>query len=285
MALTRAYEKNEVSPEVARIYDDIRDALDLPFVPTLFKLSAGIPDYLRVAWDDLDTVARSREFEAAACALQDHVRALVVSGGWIFAEHERAVAGQKFQATDAQLLSGIAAIFARSLAQMTLVARLLQRGYSGGQKGRVSGGKRPAALARMLELQVPNEREAGIRAWLMYSDLKRTTGTKNVPSMFRVLAPFPGYLAATWMESKKALSQPAFVHAAVELDERCRESIAVLPVTDHRSRAGKRVAPQQWRDIEAMVDGFTRTLPQFALLAGVWQRSFPQQSAILARAA
>jgi hypothetical protein len=284
MALTRAYEENEVSPEIARVYGDIRDALDLPFVPTLFKLSAGVPEYLRVAWADLDAVARSQEFEFAACTLQEHVRALVVSGGWAFPDHENAIAAQKFDATDGQLLSGVAAIFARSLAQMMVLSRLLQRGYSGGQKGRVSGGKRPAALARMLELRVPNEREAGIRAWLIYGDIKRTTGSKSVPSVFRLLSPFPAYLAATWMQSKRVLSQPEFVGAAVDLDDRCRELIARMPVDDHRNQAGKRVTGQQWREIEATVDGFTRTLPQFAMLAGVWQRSFPQQSSILARA-
>ncbi|MGZ4832711.1 MAG: hypothetical protein ACXVZQ_07255, partial [Terriglobales bacterium] len=46
-----------------------------------------------------------------------------------------------------------------------------------------------------------------------------------------------------------------------------------LPVRDHRAAAGK-VTPEQWKEIEEMVDGCARLLPQFALLAAVWQRSF-----------
>ena len=60
MALTRVWEEDEVGPELQRTFSDIRYSLDLPFVPTLFKLAAGVPDYLKILWADLGPVARSR---------------------------------------------------------------------------------------------------------------------------------------------------------------------------------------------------------------------------------
>src|SRR5579884_1899780 len=96
MALTRAYEEHEVSPDVRRIYAAIRVALDLPFVPTIFKLSAGIPEYLKAAWKDLEAVVSSREFETASLALQEVAHSAAVSGGWSFSDQPSLLAADKF---------------------------------------------------------------------------------------------------------------------------------------------------------------------------------------------
>jgi hypothetical protein len=48
-----------------------------------------------------------------------------------------------------------------------------------------------------------------------------------------------------------------------------------MPVGDHRRHA-KNLSPDQWRDLEEMTDSCVRVMPQMALIAAVWQRSFPQ---------
>src|SRR5512142_2379641 len=195
MALSRAYEENEVGPELRRIYADVRHSLDVPFVPTLFKASAGVPDYLKTMWDDLGPVVRSREFAAAAKALTEFTHSLVITGGWRFADQQRVLAGQKFSQTDIEQLASVVAVFARGLPKMLLLSRLLQRGYGGGQKGRVSNNHQVSAVARLVTLHVPNEKEASLRVWLLYNDIKKSTGTRTVLSLFRALSPFPGYLS------------------------------------------------------------------------------------------
>lgn len=273
MALTRVYEENEVGPELRRVYADIRSSLDLPFVPSVFKLCAGIPEYLKLMWDDLGPVARSKEFQVAAKALEEFARSLAISNGWKFADQEKVLAGQKFSYNDIEQLGAIVATFTRSLARMTLFTRLMQRGYAGGQRGRVSTGRQASALSRLVTLHVPNESEAGLRVYLIYSDIKRTIGTRNVISMYRVVSPFPAYLASVWMDSKKLLNDPAFMRARDDASKRSLGLLVGLPVRDHRA-AAREIAPQQWRDIEDMVDGFVRISAQFALIAAVWQRSF-----------
>jgi hypothetical protein len=191
------------------------------------------------------------------------------------------LAAQKFSGTDIDQVASVVASFARALPKMVLFARLMQRGYGGGQRGRVSNGKQASAAARLVTLHVPNEKEASLRVWLLYNDIKKTTGARTVMSLFRALSPFPGYLASVWLETKKLLGEPSFLRSRDELNRRSLGLLVGLPVKDHRALA-KGVAPERWREIEETVDGFVRLLPQFALNAAVWQRSFPQRAVVAA---
>lgn len=273
MALTRAFEEHEVPPELKRIYLEIRTGFDLPFVPTVFKLLAARPEYLKLVWSDLGQVARSKEFHVAARALEEFVRSLAIKGGWQFCDQEKVLAAQKFSLDDIQAMASLPPIFTRTLCQMAIFTRLMQRGYAGGQRGRVSEARLASALSRMLSLNVPNERDSGLRVWLIYSDIKKTTNARTVLSMFRLLSPFPGYLASVWLDSKKALADPSFLQARDSLAKRVTALLVGLPVKDHRG-AGKALTTADWSEIEETVDGFARLLPQFALLSAVWQRSF-----------
>ena len=283
MALTRAYEEHEVTPELRRLYANVRSSFDLPFIPTIFKLSAGIPEYLRKMWDDLHAVASSKEFQGAAQALQELAHSASVSGGWTFSDQPKTLAADKFSNADIRVIGGIVNLFARATAQMALFVRLMQRGYSGGQRGRVTHSRQIAALAQMVRIDIPNEREAGLRVWLIYSDIKKTTGAKNVLSLYRVLAPFPGYLASAWLDSKKLLTDSSFIAAREDLNRRIRALLTGMPVKDHRALL-KDLDPQKWREIEETVDGFARNLPQFVLLTAAWQRSFPSASRLIGAA-
>ena len=283
MALSRAYEEHEVTPEIRRMYANIRAGFDLPFVPTVFKLSAGIPQYLKVVWKDLESVVCSREFETAARAYQEIAHSAAISGGWTFSDQPSILAADKFSNADIRVIGGIVGLFARATAQMALFSRLMQRGYSGGQKGRVTRLKQVSALAQMVRVHVPNEREAGLRVWLIYSDIKKTTGAKSVLSLYRALSPFPSYLASAWLDSKRLLVEPSFINAHEDLNRRARALLAGMPVKDHRALV-KDLDEAQWRDIEETVDSFARLLPQFTLLTSVWQRSFPNAARLIGAA-
>jgi len=281
MAFTRAFEEHEVPPELKRIYSEVRSSFDLPFVPTIFKLLAVCPEYLRLVWADLGDVARSREFHSASRALEELVRSLVLRGGWRFSDQQKILSAQKFTLDDVEALAIIPPIFTRTVCQMALFTRLMQRGYAGGQRGRISDGRQAAALSRMISVKIPNERDAGLRVWLIYSDIKKVTASKSVMSMYRVLSPFPGYLAATWLDSKKILAEPSFHSAREQLAKRSVGLLVGLPVKDHRAGA-KNLTPANWRDIEESVDNFARLMPQFALLSDVWHRSFLQYESAVA---
>ena len=272
MAFTRAWEENDVSRDVKRILMDARSALNLPYIPTLFKILANSPDYLKVAWDDLAPVVRSNEFHAAGLALEEYIYSLVVASGWRFNEQRRELHDQRFSSEDTIFIADALAIFAHGLPQMLLLARLLQAGYSGGQGGRISHVKQTSMIAQSLRIHVPNEREAGLRSWLIYNDIKKTTGSRSVLSVLRFISPYPGYLASVWMDWKKTLKNPAVQRAKEEVGRRSAGLITGLPVGDHR--ASGKIKPEHWREIEETVDGFVRMLPLFALVTAVWRKSF-----------
>lgn len=273
MALTRIFEEHEVGADIRRVYSEIRTNFDLPFVPTVFKVLAGDPDYLKLLWRDLGPVTASREFRQAASALEEYIRSEAISGGWRFSDQERTLAEQKVSLPDIPVLGGVVGVFARALPRMALFTRLIQAGYSGGQPGRITAAKSNPALSRLISLHIPPEKEASLRVWLIYSEIKRNTGSKHVMSMFRALSPFPAYLASSWIDSKRLLKIREFQVARDRVARRAQSLIVGLPVSDHRSLS-RGISPQRWRDIEDMMEAFVRVQPQFALLAWTWRRSF-----------
>lgn len=276
MSLVRALEASEVAPDLRPIYEEIRSALDLPFVPTIFKVAAGNSQYLRDMWEDLYEVACSKEFHAAAETLTQFIDARVIGTSWQFSNQERLLAAQKFSRSDVRVMAGVAGTFQRSIPRLALFARLMQRGYSGGQSGRVTARRSSSPFARMITLHVPAEREASLRVWLVYAEIKRTTGVGQVPSMFRAISPFPGYLTSVWVDMKKLFADREFIRARDEVSRRTLVLLHNLPVSDHR-RAFEGFSQQQWSAIEQLVDGYARLLPQFALGAAVWRRSFASE--------
>ncbi|HEY3930286.1 MAG TPA: halocarboxylic acid dehydrogenase DehI family protein [Candidatus Koribacter sp.] len=280
MSLSRALEYHQIEPDLRPIYEEVRSALDLPFVPTLFKVLANQPVYLREMWDDLYEVGCSREFHIASDALAQFVQSRVIGTNWQFSNQERLLAAQKFVPADVRMMAGVAATFTRAVPRLALFSRLLQRGYSGGQRGRVTARHAATPFARMVTLHVPSETEASLRTWMIYSEIKRTTGVKHVPSLFRALSPFPGYLASVWVDMKKLFADREFLRARDEVSRRSLALLHGLPVSNHRAVIDG-ITPQQWLEIEQLVDSFARLLPQFALGTAVWRRSFASESSQL----
>jgi hypothetical protein len=273
MSLLRAYEEHEVGPDIRRIYSEVRAYFDLPFVPTIFKVLAGEPEYFRLMWRDLGPVAASKEFHQAAAALDEYVRSEAISGGWRFSDQQRTLAEQKVSPTDMPVLGGVVGVFARALPRMALFTRLVQLGYSGGQHGRISNDKSYPALSRLISLHIPPEKQASLRVWLIYSEIRRTTSSKYVMSMYRALSPFPAYLASSWMDSKRLIKNRDFLMARDRIARRAQALTVGLPVNDHRELV-RHMSTQRRRELESTMDAFVRLQPQFALIASIWRRSF-----------
>lgn len=269
----RAYEENEVGPDLRRIYSEIRTAFDIPFTPTVFKVLAAEPEYFKRMWRDLGPVAASREFQQASRALDEFIRSESITGGWSFGDQEHMLAEQKISTADMPVLSGVVGVFARTLPRISLFVNLMQRGYSGGQGGHSSSGKAYPALSRLISLHIPSEKEASLRVWLLYAEIRRTTGAKNVADLYRALSPFPGYLASAWIDSKKVMKDREFQSARDRIGRRSQALTRGMPVADHRLQL-RDLPSSRWREIEAAVDGFARQLPTMSLLAQVWRRSF-----------
>jgi hypothetical protein len=97
-----------------------------------------------------------------------------------------------------------------------------------------------------------------------------------IPDMFRTISPYPGYLASVWVDMKKLFADREFLRARDEVSRRSLILLKDIPVGDHR-HALSHLSSAQWNDIEQLIDSFARVLPQFALGAAVWRRSFASE--------
>lgn len=278
MALTRTYDEHEIGPELRRIYGALRATFDLPFVPTIIKVIAGHPEYLKRIWDDLGPVVSSREFQSASSALQELIHSEVAAGGWRFDEQQKILSAEAFAPRDIAVVHDVVSTFSYALPRLALFARLLQRGYSQGQRGNITPGKSAAALSQLISLHVPNEKDASLRVWLIYCDVRKTIGSRHVPGVLCVISRYPGYLASVWTEMKRIFKEPSFIRTAEHVGRRASALLTGLPVRDHRAGIG--LKPKDWREIEEAVDGFARQSPPFALITAIWRRAFPQYTKI-----
>ena len=49
-------EEDQASLEIKEIYEDIKESLGIDFIPNMYKVMAGKPDYLRSNWGKIKTV-------------------------------------------------------------------------------------------------------------------------------------------------------------------------------------------------------------------------------------
>ena len=58
LATVRMVEEGDASGKVKEVYDDIKATLGIDFVPNMYKVMAGKPEYLEVNWVKVKNVMR-----------------------------------------------------------------------------------------------------------------------------------------------------------------------------------------------------------------------------------
>ena len=59
MASIQMIEEDQASLEIKEIYEDIKESLGIAFIPNMYKVMAGKPDYLRSNWGKIKSVMQS----------------------------------------------------------------------------------------------------------------------------------------------------------------------------------------------------------------------------------
>lgn len=193
---------DEASGEVARVYDEIRAALRVPFVNQLFRVLANDPGFLVPAWDAARPVLRTRAFEREA----DRLR-------------ERALLDVPVEAIDVERLVGgdagrvraftdsIHYVLPKLLLTAHLYAALAQgRGGGGHAREELPAGPAPGTVA--LDLVDPDEAPAEARRVLQ--TIKRRHGHPAVASFYRALSSWPALLDEVWSRVEPHVETRAF---------------------------------------------------------------------------
>jgi len=106
----------------------------------------------------------------------------------------------------------------------------MQRGYSGGQKGRVTRLKQVSALAQMVRVHIPKRARSGLRVWLIYSDIKKTTGAKSVLSLVPRAFAISQLSASACSTATHCWPNPRFIKRSGRAEPPCRALLAGMPV-------------------------------------------------------
>jgi hypothetical protein len=213
--------EDEATGSIKGIFDDIRNALRIPFVPPFFTTLAYRPDYLQLAWAQLHPNAQTAYFEGMA----DEIRALAVGrasamGAAPPLEGEVARALRTLHYMDAKMLVAVTALRAATTGQrprMTQLPQEMKRQFVTGP---------PADMGTVVVL--PADTTAA-EVQTVFSDIRTTFGSPIVGSDFRVLAQWPEILSAAWSAFKPALDSDGYRAAMRELRLAAEEAVLGLP--------------------------------------------------------
>lgn len=251
-------EDNE-TPVIKRVYGDITSALRVPIVDLVFRVLATYPDYLQLAWRQIQPNVQTVYFERRA----DTIRAAAVEG-------VTAIAGSAPPALPDPAIADVLRVF-HYVNPKLLIALTAIRAGTNGQYPKLE------ELPRDDKRQIPTGMPEGMPAITLvdpaiapdevravFDDIRATLGTDVLNSEYRALAQWPGYLVDSWQALKPVIATPEYRGLVRGLRLMAEESILVLPFRVELTPHTLRLCGLSETDIDAVratVDRFYRLLP------------------------
>lgn len=224
---TAAHASSEVLEEdatgdIKSIYEDVRNALRVPFVPDVFLSLATEPDYLRLAWRQLHTNVQTVYFERSADRIRTFAveRASSLSSGPSSPDERVTNLVQTYNYLLPKLLIAVTALRVATTGQRPRLADI-----SSEEKRQIVTGV-PADLAR------PDAVAAGSatpEVERVFEDILSTLHVRTVSTEFRMLATSPQYLENAWNTFKELSSGQDTIHTQRELKAIADETVLSFP--------------------------------------------------------
>ncbi|NEU56308.1 halocarboxylic acid dehydrogenase DehI family protein [Halorussus sp. MSC15.2] len=253
MDTTKQLYEQEATGWKRGLYDDIQRTFRAPVVNWIFRtLMANRPEFLRYLWGQVKPVFQTRAFGRYTVQYRDAVLSAVESEGAIprFRREEVDVRPAEYRE-----LRGQIATFDVVAPRLALLFELADRLLHDDPVGEEWGGEASAGDDAEDE---DRRRDAGraatapLPAWLDADrGLSPTLGTADeldgdaatavseieafhglgdtLPSVYRCLVQWPGYLTAAWPESKPLLESDGFEEGHERADELTAEFVSRLP--------------------------------------------------------
>jgi hypothetical protein len=241
----------EATGKVKATYDDIRDSLRTPNVSLLFRVLAGYPDFLEVAWQQLKPNVITVYFETRA----DEIRSRAVEGTARLGAPPRpdppaAAVLRVYHYVYPKLLLAACAMRCSLTGQYPLLLCL-----PSSQKRQIRTGV-PADSPQIEEVEpaAAGERVAGV-----FSDIQATLSSEFVGGGFSALAQWPDYLGWAWQSLKPVIASPEYESLRSELRRTAEAALAALPFRIDLSPHVLRLAGLNDSDL----DGVRRVLDRF----------------------
>ena len=176
--------ESEATGEIGEIFADIREAMNIPLVTSIWRILAGIDGALAATWHVAGPVVRSGQVDASAARLHDEV-------SW--PEPARAFSGPA--GDDLETIRAIVAAYTRS----NMLTLLVLRALVDDPVGEPSNLRVPAAPAAWPELPALLEHDRiDAQTWALVEQVNRIGATPDEPgvaTLWRHLAAWPDVLA------------------------------------------------------------------------------------------
>jgi hypothetical protein len=224
---TAAHASSEVLEEDATgdikgIYEDIRNALRIPFVPDVFLKLATEPDYLLLAWRQLHTNVQTVYFERSADRIRLHAVERVKSLAAAPSAPDERIKNvlQTYNYLLPKLLIAITALRVATTGQGPRLADLPAE-----EKRQIATGV-PEGMARP---DVVAAGSATPEVERVFEDILNTLRVQTVSTEFRMLATSPAYFESAWNTFKELSSRPEGVRLQRELKAMADETVLSFP--------------------------------------------------------
>lgn len=230
-----------------RIYEEVREALRVPFVNFLFRILATEPAFFQPAWARLRPIARSQGFEAAADGLRDLAE---IEAG--LAPLDTAAAGD-----DLERIRGFTRTIHHVVPKLLLCATAFDLEAAGEESPDAAAAaghadelpdldaSPPGMIDGALSIPMVDPAAAGGRLGELFRDIREHHGHPGVATYYRSLGHWPALLDELWQALRPMVGGEALVDRRRMLIDAAGEEMLAL-------RAGARAAGLLADDLPAL---------------------------------
>ncbi len=252
----------EVTGELAKLYDDIRNTLRVPLVNYLFRALANYPDELEALWYGFKPAFRRMSMERAADDLRSHARLddIAPPDRW---PSEALDEWDRIRAyTDS---------IHYVLPKLLLVASTLSGEREPTPVGDHESASDPSASQQLpygpapgtIRLPMVEPSDASPDVAELFDDIRRQHGHPGVASYFRALANWPSFLDAVWRQLRPRIGGDDYEDrkaSLIERADRAARTHLVGPLSDADT------IPEPSDDVHAILSVFRQRLVPDLLL-------------------
>jgi hypothetical protein len=195
------------TPQIRALYDEIQDALGIPWLPANFQAYAAYPALLGLLWSKVARVARSEMFLQRSLALRDLAYREVGSWYW----RGSSMPGleppvrkrirwelEAFEYGNCQLLL-LQALWDLALRDEVVgVTRATEDAREGGHPFRVP------------PIRLVSEARASERSRKLFEDIRATLGLPLINSDYQAFAKWPDFLRLGWAQARRWRSERVY---------------------------------------------------------------------------
>lgn len=268
--------KEEASPEVRRLFEDIQDSLGIPWVPSNFRAFATYPRVALLFWEQLKPTVCSEQFLRAALTIGERAyRSLSESYEPVFGgQHLR-----EWGVLDADLgrICWELDAFEFGNPQVLVLQYLLQaalRGQALPGVGTPEPRHAPSSY-RHLEMELVDPAQPpDTTVARLFRDIRTTLGVPVISSEYQALAIRPGFLELLWREVKRERRSDRYRRLEGELARMAEAAATQLPgavAIDRRELERALGRATSMPRLLALVDLFTSLLPGLILSDAIFR--------------